>query len=516
MLYLQKGLKTVYTISEFSKIGSLSTRALRLYEEKGLLEPSYRGANGYRYYKEELVPKLLKIQQLKSLGFSLEEIKNVISLDHEKFNKNLKDQLVRIKSEIANLHSKEEEIIKLLSVTQKIESGLTVNTTERRIFMDAIKDDVIKGLKTKSISITEKHLDFLDRDNGIYDSNSKREFLEAIKSCVQFAKDNDLILGPGRGSSPASIVLFGLGFSAIDPTKYGLIPERFMKDAPDIHIDVEFEKGQRFVDYCRELSNNLAYGEINAFKMPLLNIINNVHKRIGKVIDYNSISDNDDVVLRPFREGTIDKVFCFDMSPDALIMKFENLKAEYKGVDKISEYLLSQEIHNFVDVLNIAALWRPNSNELIGRIDRYKQAKEKDLEIKFLSPSLREYLKPNFGQVVYHEDVMKILREYTGWDFNKCALFRRDVKLGNDISESLNELKSLAPKEVVDLVVEESKWSFCKPHIIAFAQLIKQTTILRSLHKDIYFEEIDRWEQRYGFKWDDIGVKFKGVSLLQH
>ena len=65
----------------------------------------------------------------------------------------------------------------------------------------------------------------------------------------------------------------------------------------------------------------------------------------------------------------------------------------------------------------------------------------------------------------------------------------------------------VSPQQVVDLVAEESKWAFCLPHAISFAKFTKQTAVLKSLHKEAYFAEIERFEQKHGFRWDDIGIR---------
>ncbi|MGI8474838.1 MAG: DNA polymerase III subunit alpha [Thermomicrobiales bacterium] len=58
---------------------------------------------------------------------------------------------------------------------------------------------------------------------------------------VKFAKDNGILVGPGRGSAAGSIVTYSLGVTALDPLKYDLIFERFLNPAritmPDIDID---------------------------------------------------------------------------------------------------------------------------------------------------------------------------------------------------------------------------------------------------------------------------------------
>ena len=186
--------------------------------------------------------------------------------------------------------------------------------------------------------------------------------------------------------------------------------------------------------------------------MPLLNIIDNVHKRLGKEIDYNAIPDDSEFVLKNIQDGDIDKIFCLDMSQDALVMKYEDFFPEYETTDKLKEFLKTQKIHSYLDVLNIISVWRPNTQEKIDRMYRYKDAKEKDLSYKFLSPTINEYLKPNFGQIIYHEDIMRILNEYTDWDLTRCGVFRRDLFKGIEKEEDLKSLRGQAPKEVYDLI----------------------------------------------------------------
>lgn len=73
-----------YSVSQLAKLSGISIRTLRWYDEKGLLKPSYHGANGYRYYDEE---KLLTLQQIlffRELGFSLADIDKLLT--HDDFN----------------------------------------------------------------------------------------------------------------------------------------------------------------------------------------------------------------------------------------------------------------------------------------------------------------------------------------------------------------------------------------------------------------------------------------------
>lgn len=69
----------MYKISEFSKITSLSVKALRYYDEETILTPAWRDPEtGYRYYSEEDFTKAQRILLLRSLDFSIAEIRDVL------------------------------------------------------------------------------------------------------------------------------------------------------------------------------------------------------------------------------------------------------------------------------------------------------------------------------------------------------------------------------------------------------------------------------------------------------
>ncbi len=63
------------TVGQMAKLNHISDQTLRLYDRMGLLSPSVRGENGYRYYELRQSAVLDIIQYMKSLGISLQEIK---------------------------------------------------------------------------------------------------------------------------------------------------------------------------------------------------------------------------------------------------------------------------------------------------------------------------------------------------------------------------------------------------------------------------------------------------------
>lgn len=70
---------------------------------------------------------------------------------------------------------------------------------------------------------------------------------------INYAKVNDIMVGPGRGSAAGSIVSYCLKITDIDPIKYNLLFERFLNpervSMPDIDIDFCFERRQEVIDY---------------------------------------------------------------------------------------------------------------------------------------------------------------------------------------------------------------------------------------------------------------------------
>lgn len=74
---------------------------------------------------------------------------------------------------------------------------------------------------------------------------------------LKFARDNDIPIGPGRGSGAGSMVLYCLGITDIDPIKYGLLFERFLNPSrismPDIDSDISEQKRDKVIEYVSQM-----------------------------------------------------------------------------------------------------------------------------------------------------------------------------------------------------------------------------------------------------------------------
>src|SRR6266496_3534983 len=68
------------TIGKVARRVGIRPSAIRYYERQGMLQPTVRGANGYRTYSDEAVKLLLFVKRAQSLGITLKEIKPLLNL----------------------------------------------------------------------------------------------------------------------------------------------------------------------------------------------------------------------------------------------------------------------------------------------------------------------------------------------------------------------------------------------------------------------------------------------------
>lgn len=88
------------TIGDFSMLSRVTPRMLRHYDALGLLRPQAVGENGYRYYRQEQLSELVKIQWLKGYGFSLNEIGPLLAMDERQLLPHLQQRRQALAAEL--------------------------------------------------------------------------------------------------------------------------------------------------------------------------------------------------------------------------------------------------------------------------------------------------------------------------------------------------------------------------------------------------------------------------------
>ena len=116
------------------------------------------------------------------------------------------------------------------------------------------------GLEKRYLPVSDELQKRLDYELGVIKSMGFVDYFLIVWDFIHFAKNNGVMVGPGRGSAAGSIVAYSLGITTVDPIKYGLIFERFLKpervSMPDIDIDFAPNGRQKIIDYVVE-----KYGE---------------------------------------------------------------------------------------------------------------------------------------------------------------------------------------------------------------------------------------------------------------
>lgn len=113
-----------------------------------------------------------------------------------------------------------------------------------------------EGLMKRYGKDWESHKERLDYELEVIVDMQYVEYFLIVWDFIRYAKSQNIMVGPGRGSAAGSLVAYSLGITDIDPIKYSLIFERFLNperiSMPDIDIDFCYERRQEVIDYVIE------------------------------------------------------------------------------------------------------------------------------------------------------------------------------------------------------------------------------------------------------------------------
>lgn len=185
----------------------------------------------------------------------------------------------------------------------KVEEGLSN--------LEYLKKLVDQGLIKKYGKIDKEIRSRADMEINVISSMGYVDYFLIVWDFVRYARDNDIAVGPGRGSAAGSIVSYALDITQIDPIKYNLIFERFLNpervSMPDIDIDFDYVLRDRVVDYVNDVYGRDHVSQIITFgRMQARNAIRDV----GRVLDISYAKVDKIAKLIPSTLGmTIDKAF---------------------------------------------------------------------------------------------------------------------------------------------------------------------------------------------------------------
>jgi DNA polymerase-3 subunit alpha len=111
----------------------------------------------------------------------------------------------------------------------------------------------LEGLKERGFEGNSEYLERLDEELKIIKDKNFGPYFLVVRSMIAWAKKEDIMVGPGRGSSAGSLLCYTLGITDIDPIKHGLLFFRFINpernDFPDIDTDIQDNRREEVKDY---------------------------------------------------------------------------------------------------------------------------------------------------------------------------------------------------------------------------------------------------------------------------
>ncbi len=168
-----------------------------------------------------------------------------------------------------------EAIENTLEVAERCNLELELGTTHFPVFPtnegftqeEKLKDDATRGLEARLEAIRAKRGKLTKKDEKVYQKRLDFEldvilkmgfasYFLIVADFIQYARDNGVPVGPGRGSAAGSLVAYSLGITDLDPIEHSLIFERFLnverKSLPDIDVDFCAQGRDKVIKYVAE------------------------------------------------------------------------------------------------------------------------------------------------------------------------------------------------------------------------------------------------------------------------
>lgn len=216
------------------------------------------------------------------------------------------------------------------------------------------------GLSERYHPVTQELKDRLEYELSTIKNMGYVDYFLIVWDFIKYARDNDIMVGPGRGSAAGSLVAYTLGITQLDPIRYDLLFERFLNpervSMPDIDVDFCFERRQEVIDYVVR-----KYGKDRVVQIVTFGTLaaRGVIRDVGRVLDmpYAQV----DVIAKMIPQElniTIDKAL--DMNPE--------LKKAYEE---------QEEIHYLIDMAKrLEGLPRHTSMHAAGVVISQKDVDE--------------------------------------------------------------------------------------------------------------------------------------------
>ena len=250
-----------------------------------------------------------------------------------------------------------------------------------------------KGLQDRVRHIPgpqDKYWTRLEKELEIIRSMGFAGYFLIVADFINFAKERDIPVGPGRGSAAGSLVAFALRITDIDPIRYGLLFERFLNperiSMPDVDVDFCMERRDEVIQYVTEKYGKDNVAQIITFgKMQAKAVVRDV----GRALDMSY--------------GEVDRIA--KLIPNTLNITLQQALKQEPALREIQEK--DERVRNLISVaLSLEGLTRHASTHAAGVVISNKP--------------LSEYLP------LYRGQNGEVITQYSMKDVEKIGLIKFD------------------------------------------------------------------------------------------
>ncbi|MEK5216416.1 DNA polymerase III subunit alpha [Psychrobacillus sp. FSL H8-0487] len=195
---------------------------------------------------------------------------------------------------------------------------------------DYLRELCEEGLNQRIKEITKPYVERLNYELSIINQMHYEDYFLIVQDFMKFSKQQNILTGPGRGSSASSLVAFSLNITDIDPLRYGLLFERFLNPEritmPDIDIDFADSRRMEVIQYVVK-----KYGQ----------------NYVSQIITFGTLS-----AKAAARE--VARVFGFESTTLEAISSFIPAKP---GITLKEAYDMSEKLREFIQTEEIRKKW---------------------------------------------------------------------------------------------------------------------------------------------------------------
>ena len=291
-----------------------------------------------------------------------------------------------------------------------------------------LRELCIRGLKSKYKHQSEELIKRLDYELGVIQKMGFAGYFLITQDFVQYAKNQQIPVGPGRGSAVGSLASYCLGITNIDPIKYNLIFERFLNPhrvtMPDIDIDFCIEGRDQVIQYIKKRYGEKSVAQIITF---------------GTMGAKSSIRDVGRVLGMEY--GEVDRVAkMIPNEPKMTLEKAMKMNPEFKQIASKSEShkellensIILEGMHRHASTHAAGVVVTPG--ELTDYVPLYKSPSSDDIATQYDMVSLEDLglLKMDFlglRNLTVMNNAIKAIKSNHNVDINIDTISLDDLKV---------------------------------------------------------------------------------------